>query len=212
MRPPRHGSGSLCGMTTEDSTYRLPVGERVALRADGYTTWDIFPFDGQDIRARALEQPVVPEPDRHGEAGADSCDLCSRPDADFLWTDEHWRLSGTERPPGLPAVVLLFPRGHHDLGDLPAERAAEIGPMLQRVERAVMSLGGISRVHVAKWGDGAAHLHLWLLARPEGMMQFRGVSLPVWDNVLPRVDTGTWREANRRIAAVMAAEGGSAQV
>jgi hypothetical protein len=38
--------------------------------------------------------------------------------------------------------------GHHDLIDLPPDLSAELGPMLQRVERAILDLGGIARVHV----------------------------------------------------------------
>lgn len=56
---------------------------------------------------------------------------------------------------------MLQPRGHYDLTDLPAERAAELGPLLQRAERAVRSLDGVARVHVNRWGDGAAHLHFY---------------------------------------------------
>jgi diadenosine tetraphosphate (Ap4A) HIT family hydrolase len=86
----------------------------------------------------------------------------------------------------LPAVVLLQPRGHYDLADLPAARSAELGPLSQRVERAVLAVDGVARVHVNRWGDGGAHLHFWLPARPAG----------------PR--------AHRRITAAPAAEGGTA--
>src|SRR5215207_5695808 len=83
--------------------------------------------------------------------------------------------------------------GHYDLQDLPPARSAEVGPMLQRVERALMGLGGIARVHVDKWGDGGAHLHLWLIARPAGMMQLRGTCLPIWDDLLPPQAEEQWR-------------------
>ena len=49
-----------------------------------------------------------------------------------------------------------------------------------------MSLGGIGRVHVNKWGDGGAHLHLFFLARPAGFLQLRGSNLPEWEEMLPR--------------------------
>lgn len=188
---------------------RLPIGERMVLPKDSIPNWDIFPFEG-DIQVKILDRPELPEPPRHGEDGPEGCDQCGRADDTFLWTDEHWRLAGMREPSGLPALVLLQPRGHYDLVDLPPERAAELGPMLQRVERAVMSLGGIARVHVNKWGDGAAHLHVWLVARPEGMMQLRGTCLPLWDDVLPRLPEEEWREAGRRIAEAMAADGGTA--
>ena len=82
--------------------------------------------------------------------------------------------------------------------------------MLQRVERAVMSLEGIARVHVNRWGDGGAHLHMFLIARPGGMMQLRGTCLPLWDDVLPRVPDEVWAETSHRIAQAMATDGGVA--
>ncbi|MFF1720785.1 hypothetical protein [Streptomyces sviceus] len=54
------------------------------------------------------------------------------------------------------------------LPDLPAEQTAELGPLLQRVERAVLGLDGVARVHVNRWADGTAHLHLWFLAAEGG--------------------------------------------
>ncbi|MBO0883520.1 MAG: hypothetical protein J2P17_24935, partial [Mycobacterium sp.] len=92
------------------------------------------------------------------------------------------------------------------------QRAAELGPMLQRAEQAVMSLGGIARVHVNRWGDGGAHLHMFLIARPEGMMQMRGTCLPLWDDVLPKLPEETWHETNHRIALAMEAGGGTAHL
>ncbi|MEV0533903.1 hypothetical protein [Kitasatospora sp. NPDC050463] len=190
---------------------RLPIGERPPLRADGAQSWDIFPYEG-DIRIKVLDAPELPEPPRHGEDGPDACGQCARPDEDFLWTDAHWRLSAPNASSGLPAVVLLQPRAHHDLLDLPSERAVELGPMLQRVEAALMSLGGIARVHVNKWGDGATHLHLWLMARPAGMMQLRGSTLALWMDALPPAPAEEWADTSRRIAAAMAADGGTAHV
>jgi diadenosine tetraphosphate (Ap4A) HIT family hydrolase len=55
-------------------------------------------------------------------------------------------------------MVLLRPRGHYDLHNLPPERAAELGPMLQRVERAIMSLGGRRIAQAMDTGGGSRHL------------------------------------------------------
>ncbi|WP_051838458.1 hypothetical protein [Streptomyces sp. NRRL WC-3742] len=188
---------------------RLPIGEPLPFPQDGAPSWEIFPYEGE-MTVRELRAPELPEPPRQGEDGPESCKQCARPDSDFLWTDEHWRLSGTDEPTGLPAALLLQPRAHHDLLDLPGELSAALGPMLQRVERAVTSLGGVGRVHVNRWGDGAAHLHLWLIARPAGVMQLRGSTLPLWMDVLPPLPAGVQRERDRRIAAAMAADGGTA--
>jgi len=44
------------------------------------------------------------------------------------------------------------------------------------------------------------------------MMQLRGTCLPLWDDVLPKVPEDERRGTGRRIAAAMAADGGTAQV
>ncbi|MFI6848181.1 hypothetical protein OG535_07260 [Kitasatospora sp. NBC_00085] len=67
-------------------------------------------------------------------------------------------------------------------------------------------------MHVNRWGDGAAHLHLWLIARPEGMMQLRGSTLPLWTDPLPAPSAEAWAATARRIAAAMAEGGGTAHV
>ncbi len=53
------------------------------------------------------------------------------------------------------------------------------------VARAVEGLPHVARVHVSKWGDGGAHLHLFFFARPEGFAQLRGTCLALWDDLLP---------------------------
>lgn len=192
--------------STEPSQYvrALPIGERIPFPADGIPFWEIFPYEG-DLQVKVLDAPVLPEPPRSGESGPEECSACGNgPEGpEVLWSDENWKLVGLAEPAALPAMVLLLPRGHYDLVDLPEERAAELGVMIQRVERAILSLGGIARVHVNKWGDGGAHLHVWLIARPEGMLQMRGTCLPLWDDLLPKVPEDVWAETNRRIAAAL---------
>ncbi|WP_328744386.1 hypothetical protein OHT57_03450 [Streptomyces sp. NBC_00285] len=188
---------------------RLQTGERLPLPADSVTDWDTFPFEG-DFRVKRIQPPVLPEPGRQGEDGPDSCRTCNKPVEEALWADDHWRLDAVGTESRLPAVVILQPRGHYDLTDLPAERAAELGPRLQRAERAVLALDGVARVHVNRWGDGAAHLHFWLLARPAGLTQLRGTFLSVWEELLPPLSDEDRRQAHQRIAAALAAEGGTA--
>jgi diadenosine tetraphosphate (Ap4A) HIT family hydrolase len=194
---------------TDRFTAHLPIGAPVPFPGDGMPGWEIFPFEG-DIRVKPLDPPVLPEPARHGEAGPASCSGCTEPPQDMIWADEHWRVTHSGEPTAVPVTVLLCPVGHYDLHDLPPERAAELGPMLQRVERAIMSLGGIARVHVNKWGDGSSHLHLWLIGRPAGMMQLRGTCLPIWDDVLPKQEESQWRAVLRELGAALAADGGTA--
>jgi hypothetical protein len=113
-----------------------------------------------------------------------------------------------DRPSGLPCVLILESRSHLDLGDLPNLLAAELGVMTVRVERAVRSLDGVERVHVNRWGDGAAHLHIWFLARPTGYLQLRGSFLSLWDDILEPISEERWRENLALVAAWLAEFGG----
>ena len=98
-------------------------------------------------------------------------------------------------PSGLPIIVILEPRAHHDgPADLPDDLAREQGVMLGRVERAVLSVGEIGRVHIGRWGEGGAHLHWWFIARPAGLPQLASSMAEIWDEVLPPTPQDVWRE------------------
>jgi hypothetical protein len=101
------------------------------------------------------------------------CRASSRPDEDFVWVSRRWRLRsyGGSQPYPLPLILLLEPRAHLDLGELDDVLAAELGVLTVHLERAITGLGGIGRVHVVRWGDGGAHLHVWFIARPEGLLR-----------------------------------------
>lgn len=171
-----------------------------------FTQWPSFPFEG-DLRVKQLDDPVPTEPPRRGE-GHRECTACAAPDEAYIWVGERWRVRATDRPSGLPMVLILESRSHLDLGDLPNLLAAELGVMTVRLERAIRSLDGVSRVHVNRWGDGSAHLHFWFLARPHGQLQLRGTFLPLWDSILPPIPESTWRENLALVAAWLAEFGG----
>jgi len=175
-----------------------------------FTTWPTFPFDG-DIRVRRLDPPVAEEPPRQGE-DPETCTACRTPDSEYVWVADRWRVRGLDRPSGLPMVLILESRSHLDLGDLPNLLAAELGVMTVRLERAIRSLDGIARVHVNRWGDGSAHLHLWFLARPYGRLQLRGTFLSLWDDILPPTDEAVWRANLGLIGAWLAEFGGRSMV
>ena len=188
----------------------LPLGRRFEPGTD-IRDWGIFPYDLEAAPpVHVLEPPSLPETARMGESGPEECFICKKQDVDAVWTDENWRISAPEQPRGTPIVVFLEPRGHWDMADLPAERSAELGPLFQRIEKAILGLGGIARVHIHRWGDGAAHLHWWFMARPAGMPQFRGFFLSLWDVVLPPVEESIWQGNLSAIAASMAEGGGTA--
>jgi hypothetical protein len=183
------------------------VPENTASLPD-FTRWPSFPFEG-DMRIKQLADPVAAEPPRSGE-DADDCVACNTPDDAYIWASERWRVRAMDRPTGLPMVLILECRSHLDLGDLPNLLAAELGVMTVRLERAIRSLDGVARVHVNRWGDGSAHLHMWFLARPYGRLQLRGTFLSLWDDILPTIPEQQWRENLALVAAWLAEFGGQA--
>lgn len=197
---------------TPEDIYRRA---REAAGADGRLAmppvdeWDTFPFEGE-IRVRPLAPPAD-EPERAGEDPAD-CWRCRRGDADALWTHDRWRLVSLPKPSGLPVVVLLESREHLDFGDLPAEMAAELGQLLVRVERAIVRVEAVRRVHVGRWGEGSAHLHVWFMGRPARLLQLRSSFAAIWDDILPPIPDEIWRENLVVVANALAEGGGSAHV
>jgi len=151
---------------------------------------------------------VIPEPPRRGEPGGEPCGICGGGTTSAVWSDEHWTL----HPPvqgSLPGAVWLASRAHVDsFSDLPDEVARSFGPVAARVERAILSLGDVGRVHLNRWGDGAAHFHVWFIPRPLGMLEAAGMMLPLWEDVLPNVSDEELRKAAERVAAAMGAAGG----
>ncbi|MBV1852720.1 hypothetical protein [Catellatospora tritici] len=161
-------------LAATDEQRRLPLSRM--------TGWDISPFEQDGLRVTALRPPVLPESPRQGEDPAD-CHSCQRQDQG-IWFDDHWRLTRVAKV-GVPLVLMLHPRTHHDLEDLPDELAAELGRLSAHIARHVGALPGVSRAHAHRFGDGGAHLHIWFFARPEGQGQFFGSWLIVWDDLLP---------------------------
>ena len=166
-------------MRAADAQGRLPLS--------WMTAWDVFPFEQAGLRVVPLAGPALPEPDRAGENGL-GCPACTTGRAP-VWSDEHWRLS-VLGPSGVPLVLLLEPAAHHDLPDLPDDRAAEMGLLMVAISQAIESLPHIARAHVSRWGDGGAHLHVFFFARPAGFAQLRGTCLAIWDDLLPAVPDG----------------------
>ncbi len=107
-------------------------------------------------------------------------------------------------PASVPTVT-LHPREHLDFHELTDEHGAELGVVLVRVQRALASIPGAGRVHVYKWGDGGAHLHVVLVARPEGMRQLWGMFLPVWMHILPPLPADDWKLIRHHVAAHLGA-------
>ena len=148
---------------------------------------------------------VVPEPPRRGESGGEPCFPCSADsESHRIWSDETWALHNPGQT-GLPGSVWLASHAHFDsFSDMPADVAATFAGVCGRVERAVLSLGDVGRVHVYRWGDGGAHFHVWFVPRPLGRLDMSGPLLMAWEDGLPPAADDQIREAGRRIAAAMA--------
>lgn len=162
--------------------------------------WDSWPFTGA-IAPKVLREPGT-EIVRDGENGVD-CTACGKPDGDYFWTDDTWRLLAMP-PNGLPVVIVLEPRVHVD-GPATMDDALlrELGPMLARVERAVLGVGNIGRVHIGRYGEGAEHSHWWFFGRPAGFTQMATSFAGIWDDVLPPTPQAVWDDNLARIAAAM---------
>jgi diadenosine tetraphosphate (Ap4A) HIT family hydrolase len=161
-------------LSAADSERRLPLARM--------TGWDISPFEPDGLRVSPLRPPALPEPPRHGEDPSD-CSAC-RNQNEGIWVSDRWRLDRIAGV-GVPLVLMLYPRDHYDMSDLPDELAAELGVLSAHIVRHVEALPNISRAHLYRIGDGGAHLHVWFFARPEGQAQLYGSWLVVWDDLLP---------------------------
>jgi len=186
-------------LAAADEERRLPLARM--------TMWDISPFEPDGLRVSPLRPPVLPEPPRHGEDPA-NCHSC-RDRSEGIWFNDRWRLTRVGSV-GVPLVLMLHPRDHYDMADLPDELAGELGLLTTRIVRHVQALPHISRAHVYRIGDGGAHLHVWFFARPEGQAQLYGSWLVVWDDLLPEYpEDVAAADADIVADALVASHGGS---
>jgi hypothetical protein len=168
------------------------------LRVPPVGDWDSWPFTGA-IAPKELRPPVDAEPPRHGEGGV-GCRRCAEGIDGAIWHDGNWMVRPVQEPGGLPCIVLLETRQHVDFPELDDELAAQLGPLMLRIERAVRAIDGVARVHIGRWGEGSEHFHLWFIARPFGFPQMASSFAEIWDGVLPPVPQHVW-DANVAIVA-----------
>ncbi len=184
--------------------------ERVArvLARDGYretnwSQWPSWPFEGE-LAPRPLDPPADKEPPRGGAGGVD-CFVCrgvADLDPDYVvWHDDLFVLGMPHEPSSLPFALFLMPKRHADLQDLTPTEAARQGELLALLEQAACAELLVPRIQVARWADGAEHLHWWLFARPAGMLQLRGTFLSHWDDLLPQRGRDAARADGELVAA-----------
>lgn len=157
----------------------------------------------EPLDVRALADRVIPEPPRRGEPCGEPCGICGGQAASPVWTNDNWSL----HPPvggSLVGAVWLATRAHVDsFIDLPEAAAQEFGRVVANVGRGILSLGGVARVHLYRWGDGGSHFHVWMLPRPLGMIEASGMMLPLWEDVLPNVTDAELRAAAEKVATAL---------
>ncbi len=189
-----------------DAEGRLPVA------VEEMAGWDIYPYETESLRLKPLRPLADAEPARRGEDPLEC--WCAQPpagdDGTLVWSNARWRL-GLARQTGLPIALWLSPLAHHDVPDLPAELAAELGRLVVEIGRAIEQVPSVGRFQLAKYGDGGAHAHLFFMGRPARVLQFRGSPLIDWEENLPRMPLGVLQRNARVVAAhLVATLGGEA--
>lgn len=188
---------------------RAAADEQGRLPLPSVAEWDVFPWEVAEGRlATKPLPPPAPEEPREGESGT-PCRLCGEgSDAGAIWTNDRWRLKHLEERSGLPLVLMLEPIEHLDLTHLDDDLAAEYGVLAVRIARIVEALPNIARCHVWRVGDGAEHLHVWLMARTAGLLAVRGSFAVDWDDILPAGPQDVWRADLVAVAASLAEHDG----
>lgn len=212
------GNGLLHPESVEDYYARIlaatdsgAAGGRLPVAVTEMPGWDIFPYEIESLRLKPMQPLLEREPDRSGEDPT-TCRCAGGPRTKgVVWSDERWSL--TAERCGLPFLGVLEPHAHHDLDDLPDDLAAEIGRLIVAISAAVEALPSVGRTHLAKYGDGGAHLHLFFFGRPARAGQFRGSPLLDWEENLPKVPQQV-ADANAYAVAthLASAYGGNARI
>ncbi len=162
-----------------------------------------MPYE-EPLTPRAPGERAIPEPARRGEPGGEPCGICSGPGDGGGVVERALDAAppGRREPAGrgLDGRRVSTPTRSWTC---PRSAAASFGPTVAKVERAILSLGDVARVHLYRWGDGGAHLHVWMIPRPLGMLEAKGMMLPFWEDALPNVSDEELAAAAQRVAAAI---------
>jgi diadenosine tetraphosphate (Ap4A) HIT family hydrolase len=148
------------------------------------TSMPLFPYEGELRRKTPLPRLDAEVP-RNGEAGS-PCHRCADLTRGVIWSNERWLVSAGP-PSANVATVFLETRAHVDLDELDDDMAAELGVLTVRLTRAMKTLPDVGRVHVHRWADGAAHFHVWFVARPARQIELYGWGNVLWSQLLPPI-------------------------
>lgn len=174
----------------------------------GFIDWPAFPWAVQDGRivAKELQPPTDADRVRGGEGGT-SCWRCDHPDEGVVWGNDRWTLSADRDGRGGLLALWLQTREHMDFGDMSEDLAGEFGRLTLRLHNAMLALPNAGRVHLGKWGDGSAHLHVLAMVRPARLPQVIGSFAVEWDDILPPVPGEVWQREVEQVAAAMRSGG-----
>lgn len=181
---------------------------RLTVAIEAMPGWDVFPYEIDGLRIKPLEPLVDVEPPREGEDPADCRCQQRSPEAEaqIAWSNERWTLSSIGM--NLPVTLILKPRQHCDLADMPDELASEMGLLMVAIAAGVEELPSVGRCHVGRYGDGGAHVHPFFFGRPARMMQLRGSPLLDWEENLPPVPEHVRRANAAHVAGRLLAKFG----
>jgi hypothetical protein len=189
------------------------VGDDGRLPMSPVAEWDVFPWEVIDgtLQPKVLKPPLDVEAPRAGDPGGDACPACAKGAADRIWENDRWTVKPMPRS-GMPLILMLETREHLDYTDLDDDLAAEYGRLSVWLSRIMSNLPYVGRVHVLRVGDGASHLHIWHVARPERMPNVLGSLALEWNEMLPPPPEEIWRADLKAVAERLATHDGRALV
>jgi diadenosine tetraphosphate (Ap4A) HIT family hydrolase len=83
-----------------------------------------------------------------------------------LYEDGLWRLEHTFEPFPMIGWLVLKPQRHVEaVADLTPEEASALGPLLQRITRAMSDVLAPAKVYVALYAEAVSHIHFHLIPR-----------------------------------------------
>ncbi len=186
------------------------VGEDGRLPMPPVHEWDMFPWEGE-MRPKMVQPPLEAEQPRGGEADK-PCWCAQGEPRNMIWRDERWFVRSFDKPGGLPLILVLAPFEHIDFADMDDEQAAEHGQISNWLHRIMAHMPNIGRVHVCKWGDGSAHMHVWFIARTARLPHIVGSMAVEWNEMLPPVPEDVWRADLEYVARHLANHAGEALI
>jgi len=81
-----------------------------------------------------------------------------------IFENEFWHLTHQVSPVQLPGFLILQPKRHvEQVGDLTAEEAAGVGPLLSAASQALNLHLQARKVYVCSFGSVVMHVHFYLL-------------------------------------------------